>query len=132
MILKQHLFKWSLDILPISPITCHTLAGNSQPFHSSINSARELFLKFMRMLVVKFLHCLYLWLSEENAFQLVTGASTCLAFWTVTVTMTLIGLLLSAFLIILPESGQSCNGAFCDHMLKWNYYRLDGITERSH
>lgn len=40
------LFKESLGILPISPITCRTLAGNSEPFHSFINSAGELFLTF--------------------------------------------------------------------------------------
>lgn len=70
------------------------------------------------MLVVKFPRCLYLGLSGEKAFPLVRGTSTCLVFCTVTVTGTLIGLLLSTFLIILPEFGQSCKGAFCDHMLK--------------
>lgn len=123
-----HLFKWSLDILPISPITCHTLAGNSEPFHSFINLLRRLFLKFMRMLVVKCLHCLYLWLNGENAFQLVSSISTCLVFWIITITMTLIGSLLSTFLIILPELGWSCNGAFCDNMLKMKLLRPDGIT----
>lgn len=115
----EHLFKWSLDILQISPITCHTLAGNSEPFHSFISSARELFLKIYENACGQIPPLPFTYVQMERMlFNRLAVINTCLVFCTITITTTLIGLVLSTFLIIQPEFGQSCTGAFCDHMCK--------------